>query len=240
VRNTGVSLSVAIMHVSSAVDRRKHVDSIVDATHGTAHVIEDTSRAGPWPTAKRAWERCAQSGSHALVIQDDAIPCVAFMDQLSGAIAARPGSVIGLYTQRRQAVAKARDAGSSWIWGPDAVYGVAIVMPVPMVDAFLSWERSHIRSDYPHDDNRVALWARSLGIGCWITCPQLVDHAQGPSLLRHRWANGGAPWPIGSDISAVDWSAGLMNPARLPASVQAWRALIDPEESRRWPTPSPY
>lgn len=231
------TLSVAIMHAPWSKPRAARVEALA-ASVGPAHIVHAVRGAGVWDTARRAWEWGAGDGaSHHLVLQDDAIPCAGFRDRVLEAIAARPRHVVTLYTHRAQQVAAARASGRAWCWGPDAAYGLAILMPRERVADFLAWERASVRPEYPHDDNRLTLWCRSTGEGVWVTCPQLVDHARLPSTLAHSWP-GGAPWfePL---PGAIDWTAGTADPVRIPANVRAHVALIDPSEARRWPIARP-
>lgn len=223
-----VRITAAIMHVPG-VGRDDSLASIVSALEPMkAEIVADPERRGVWPTARRAWVTGLDAGgTHHLVIQDDAAPCSRFRELLSSAVAQKPDAILSLFTMRRLPVEEARGRGLSWAWGPDAAYGLALLMPVGMIGAMLAWEREHIREDYPHDDNRVALFARASGLGVWLTCPQLVNHGALPSLLGHRWSSHGAPWLSGGDD--VDWTAGADAPVHIPANVRWRAALRDPE-----------
>lgn len=230
----GVTLSIAVMHAPWARARAERLASLVTDLGG-ALVVEAVRGAGVWDTARRAWLAHAPEATHHLVVQDDAEPCARFRERALGAIAARPAHVVTLYTHRAREVARAREAGASWCWGPDCAYGVASLMPVGMIASFLAWEKAHVRANYPHDDNRLGLWARATGRGAWTTVPQLVDHADLPSTLRHRWTQR-APCPAGDD--EIHWERGLVDPVRIPRAVPA-SALLDPTEVSSWPAPSP-
>jgi hypothetical protein len=222
------------MHAPWSEVRTARLASLVAALGG-ADVVSAMRGAGVWDTARRAWLAHAPGATHHLVVQDDAEPCALFRERVLDAIAARPAHVVTLYTHRAREVASARERGAAWCWGPDAVYGVASLLPVAWIAPFLAWEREHVRADYPHDDNRLGLWARATGRGVWTTCPQLVDHASLPSTLRHRWTQR-APWPAGDDD--IHWERGTADPVRIPLTVPARHALIDPTEVCTWPKPS--
>ena len=231
----GVTLSITVMHAPWSRARAERIDALV-ADLGGAYVVEAVRGAGVWDTARRAWLAHGALATHHLVVQDDAVPCARFRERVLGAIAARPAHVVTLYTHRAREVAAARERGDAWAWGPDCAYGVASILPCEMIAPFLAWSEAHVRADYPHDDNRLGLWARATGRGVWTTVPQLVDHAPLPSTLRHRWTQG-APCPAGDD--EIHWERGLVDPVVIRANVSTRHALIDPTEVSTWPSPSP-
>ena len=221
-----MSVAVAIMHVPTARGRPEIVRQLL-AQWPHADVVEDRRREGAWPTARRAWERLAATGStHALLLQDDAIPCDDMALQVLAARDAIPEGLLSFYTRRARFVATAREADSSWYWSPDGAYGLALLMPREWIHSMLAWGDREIEPSYPHDDNRVSLWARSSGCGVFVSCPSLVTHADLPSLLGHRWAHTpGLEWR-GHDRAPIDWSRGASSPPRMRATVRTKGALL--------------
>lgn len=239
---TGITVHVSLMHAPWS-NRWRYVRAAAAACEHPSivgfRVVNDTLREGVWPTARRAWEVGAISAaSHVLVLQDDVHLCHAFPDNISAVVAARPAHILSLFSMGRGDVLKAKERGVSWAWGPDAAYGQALLMPRDEVRRFLAWEVDHVRPDYPHDDNRVAMYARCTGQGIWVPCPNLVNHGEpGASLLghsnRHRVARWYDPTP-----AHVDWSLGLDAPVRLSPTVDPRPILRDPSLARRPPRPT--
>jgi len=236
-----VRLAVAIMHAPWATERAAHVKRLARALDGHCEaltVVKDIDRLGVWPTARKAWGLAASyCTTHVAVMQDDALPCENFGSLMTGAIAANPHEVITLHSMSRRFVDEARERGSAWAWGPDAAYGQAMIMPRELVMEFLQWSERHIAPSFKHDDDRLGLWARCTGRGVYVTCPNLIDHAEPTrSLLGHSDCRRVARWF--SDGSPVDWHRGLRNPVRATATLDL-RHVLGASRTRPAPSPDP-
>ena len=163
-----------------------------------AHAIVYDQGLGEWETMARAW-RVAQDAAtkghmtHALVLQDDAIPVEGFTRTVLAAIDQHPEKPLSLYLGRKKparwetnvafAVNVAEREGFSWLQSSHLLHGVALVMPAPWIAPMLAWCR---KSNAPYDE-RIGFWIRNvLRVPVLYPQPSLVDHNDDtPSLVRH-------------------------------------------------------
>lgn len=173
---------------------------------------------GEWDTHSRAWMACLErtGTTHGLVLEDDAIPCWEFMGGPRRAIERFPDSAISLYFgdhenkyNRASRVRRARDAarlaGSfddvSWISTPGLWWGVAVILPVAWIEPMLAYWSKRKTGLY---DERISKWITMHEKGPVLnTWPSLVDHADGPSLLRRNRKPGRKAFRTAQ--SALDW-----------------------------------
>lgn len=156
-----------------------------------AELFVDTDRLGAWGNHERALRWAAgQPASHALIVQDDAVPVPDFRDHAAQAIAHRPEGLIGFYVGRTRpraeqvarAVHAAEQVHASWLSADTLLWGVATAVPTADIPRLLAYVR-HAR--YPYD-LRLGLWYRDHGIPVHYTWPSLVEHADGPSVIPRR------------------------------------------------------
>ena len=176
-------------------------------------VVEDPKREGVWPTTKRAWKRLwVTTGTHALVLQDDMLPCLGFYSLATAAIEANPSVPICFFTMRRMTLVEpARRAGLSWAAAPDVAIGGSTVMPMHLLEDFLKWEARNVDPAYPHDDGRLCLWAIDTKRLIWVTIPSLLQHVGDKSTLGHGGLDRTAGW-YEDNPPDIDWTKGLYRP----------------------------
>lgn len=144
-----------------------------------------------WRTAKRAWQLHNPEADWHLLLQDDAILTPGLMDTLVGALEhVPPRCIISLYAGTGRPIPwvwqklseQADVAGASWIVGPRSMWGVALLLPVPVIGEMIAY------CDTQHgipDDMRVGRWARRQRYEAWFPWPCLVDHPDDESLVGH-------------------------------------------------------
>ena len=198
----------------------------------------DDHHKGVWWNARRAWEHLSlSSADYVLLIQDDVRLCIDFRAAIPWMLSHLPGpSIVGLFCSgKNRMMVNAQEVKASWIEASE-VWGQAIVMPRGWVQGMLEWLDKRIKESWPHDDNRVSLWASCTGHPMRITVPSLVDHLPDfKSTMGH--AVSGSPIPcVGSGL-AVNWHEPSFVAGRpLPRS-KYQTALIDPEAFfREYPT----
>ena len=205
-----MTVSMSIMHASFDPERRAMLHALLRSLGDSESylakslvsydVIADSRRAGPWPTAKRAWQSGVTSGAtHHLVLQDDTIAVPGLLASLPAIVNAVPDQIISLWCNRPTVMRGAAMAGSCWIRGTSA-RGPALLMPTDVVDEFLRWQSRAIRAGAP-DDVRVSLYAHAHKRHIWSTVPSLVEHIGKESTLGHprgRWTHAGM---LASDAS---------------------------------------
>jgi hypothetical protein len=220
-----VSIALSVIHAAWSPARRVMMmdlerkiggRSVIESETVGYRVSKDMDKRGVWPPAKAAWQFVAStSATHGLVIQDDAIPCTDFLKGVRQAISERPDDPICYWSMRRNIISRARDQGSSWFTSADAVMGIALSMPVPMISDFLCWQAQHVDPALPDDDRRLCLY---LVYGAkrrlWTTVPSLVEHAApSESLLGNGNSRRVATWwADGTSATTIDWSQGASSP----------------------------
>lgn len=232
-------LSMAIMHGAFNERRRACVEGLVrkigvkqiqdllfDFT-----VVQDWHKQGPWPVARECWTRALESsGSHHLVLQDDATICEDFLEGCLALIAAKPDNPISLYSNRKICEkAKAEDA--RWVMIPDGTWGVAMILPKSLITEFLDWSDRHIHPTFRPYDSRLAMFCVKQKIEVFCPTPSLADHeGHAPSLIgndrtpRSRTAR----WFIGGQSPLdLDWKGGkeLRGPNNLSSTY--WKHYRD-------------
>src|SRR5690606_30804238 len=122
-----------------------------------AELFVDTDRLGAWGNHERALRWAAgQPASHALIVQDDAVPVPDFRDHAAQAIAHRPEGLIGFYVGRQRprarlvehAVHTADAVGASWLCADTLLWGVATAVPTGDIPRLLAYVRD---ARYPYD-----------------------------------------------------------------------------------------
>lgn len=214
-----VDLNIAVTCVMSDAVRRADLVTLRRRI-GRPVIVIDGDGLGLWPAVRRAWQTLMiSSGTHALVMAEDMLPCRRFYDLATAALEARSDSLVNFFTPRLETlVAPARERGVHWGLGADATWGGSVAMPREWIGEFLRWEAEMISPDYPHDDGRLALWAIETGREVWVTVPSLLQHV---GASRSVTGHGGitrnrvAAWYV-DDPGDIDWTLGLLNPARSP------------------------
>ena len=225
-------LSASIM---AHPDRVHEVEKLVDRLDRPVPVAWDDE--GPpsgngdrvWRTARRGWNLADPEADWHVLIQDDAVPCADLLAGLERALAFVPQDVVVspyLGTGRNvpirwEAMANAADrAGAQWVRSLKLMWGVCIVLPVPLIADMIEFAD---RRAGVADDMRVAGWAEKREREVWYPWPSLIDHLPIPSLTKHRAKERVARrWHEGSALE-INWTA---------------RAVTDPMLARRQPARS--
>lgn len=228
-----VRVSVAITHLPG---RDRWLPGMLEAFRGLpVEVVEDTRREGCWPTVRRAWAARPAAATHHLVVSDDLLVCRDFAPAIRRAVEAVPGKPIGPFCPN-SVVHKAAKVGGAWAltW---KIWGVAALLPVSMIDAFLAHDSRHHRPEHRHDDTRLVVFAVLNGMRFWNTVPSLLEHdgAEDSTLGNHPPISRRARRFIGLDASPlrIDWTKGRDNPpCGSSVSLSAYRdVFMEPE---RW------
>ena len=174
-----------------------HPDRLIAATElaATVHGVLalDDNGIGAGANHARAWEfTTALESEWALVLEDDAEPVTGFMNQAEQALAAAPEPVVSLYLGRTRpvrwqteriapAVAVADQQGAHWIASTHVLHAVAVAIHA---DLRADWLDFAAANTLPPDE-RLTAWCISRGHRVAYSHPSLVDHADGPTLVRH-------------------------------------------------------
>jgi GR25 family glycosyltransferase involved in LPS biosynthesis len=165
-----------------------------DLAHQLGAVITiDDGTAGADANHLKAWDMVNALGSRwSAVMEDDAVPVRGFLEQAEAALAAAPAPVVSFYvgTGRpvrwqdsiTRAIATADRVGAHWITCNHLLHAVAVAIRTDLVEDWLSWSPT---SNRPIDE-RLTAWCLTRKHQVAYTWPCLVDHADGPTLVKHR------------------------------------------------------
>jgi hypothetical protein len=147
-----------------------------------------------WDTRKRAMQICDRSANYVLVIQDDAIIGKDFYKNVEKEIREHPGNAYSFYFgNRKKLLEKAKKAEKQngilmgWV-----SWGVAICLPMNIIDDLMQWCDKNIHLRYrKHDDTMIAKYLCAKRINTWYPIPSLVDHRTEERSLVDSQVGGG-------------------------------------------------
>lgn len=146
-----------------------------------------------------------------MVIEDDAEPIPGFAEQLHQALPMSPAPIVSLYLGRRRppqwqnrilaAIAQAANTDSPWIISTHLLHAVGYAIRTDLLPSLLAHHSRH-----PIDEH-IGDWARRHGHTIAYTVPSLIDHADLPTIIRHRDGQPRRPgrraWTVGP---RTDWN----------------------------------
>ena len=191
------SLAVAVVGHVDRIEQGKALAHDLDA-----ELFVDDAGLGEWANHARALAWAAeQSASHALIVQDDAVPVLGMLDHAHWAAGSYPGGPIGCYVGRvrprptavTRAVRRAEQLDASWLEADTLLWGVATIIPTADIPDILDRPCS-----LPYDE-RIGEHYRRRRIPVRYTWPSLVDHADMPSVIEGRRERrlGRVAWRVG-------------------------------------------
>lgn len=219
------SLSASIM----AHPKRAHlIPRLTERLGLSADDVAWDRRSERWDTGRRAWEMYDPTADYHLVIQDDAVVAADLIPGLEKALDHVPAeaNVCPFIGTRRpaqrvvqQLIRTAERKKASWIEFPSLFWGVAIIVPTPVIGDMLAFGDSI--TAYPNYDKRIGqFFVQRLHWPTYCTWPNLVDHrddleslcGHGAGRVAHRFA--------GEQASAldVDWGGTVAKYGGLPPS----------------------
>ncbi len=184
------------------------------------HVEAAPGRPHEW--SERQWRGAigaaeGREATHALLLNDDMVPCDSFLAALDRVVAARPNHIINLYNTHPLA-REAQKRGLSWLTSPDGLIGNAYVLPVPALRAFLEWRAAELEPGTVEglsEDQLLNLWAMATGAIIWHTVPALVQHDTSvPSCYGNTQMRRALVGPR-ADMLAVDWDTDALHTGRI-------------------------
>lgn len=153
---------------------------------GADKIYFDDGTLGCEGNHRWAWAdlaRNAEDDEFLVVIEDDALPCNDFREQLDAALRVAPTDVVSLYLGKsrpiqwqgfvRQAVSRAGLEDACWITANAMLHAVGVAIRGPdLVESMLNRTS---QSSRPIDD-RITMWVRQFGHEVSYCWPSLVDH----------------------------------------------------------------
>jgi hypothetical protein len=217
-------LAVSIMHAAWSQPRRATVTRLLRDLGSLPDVdiavCRDTTETPPemrrshlrhvQRTTMLTGLRAAPDG-WVLTLEDDALVVRDFLSAVLNITRAPAGEHVVTFLSSRKRYYDAVKSGARWWRCPDAVSSVATLYPARLLSDFLGWSSSYVSPEYPYLDGRIALWCCSRRDPAWVTCPSLVGHRVGPSLLGGAISLGrtfSSFDPDMGDAAGIDWRAG--------------------------------
>ena len=141
----------------------------------------------------KVWTALAHSPTPwALVLEDDAQPVDRFLKQLGMALTAAPAPIVSLYlgtsrpaswqTRIQKVVTRADQADACYITATHLLHAVAVAIHTELITDMLN----HLTPDKPID-NAITQWAHNQHHTIAYTWPSLVNHNDGPTLVKHTY-----------------------------------------------------
>lgn len=182
------------MLVSTAVvahSARKHHAYDLAATLDASLAYDPAGTYGPGTNHRRAWQLANTSAAHwIMVVEDDALPCADFINQLAALLPTAPTPVVSLYLgtnypphlapRALRAQAEAARQGEPWLTLATCNHAVALAIRQPLVDHMLA----NIDTDLPIDE-AISDWATQHGHAISYPTISLVDHRDEPTVINH-------------------------------------------------------
>lgn len=202
-----IRVSVAIM---AHPRRAAFVPELKATLDRPAEVVWDDGSNSRWGTGRRALLAYDPTATHHLVLQDDSViprDLVAGVEQM---LTHAPEDVpvclyVGKVRPYKEMVAeyvKRAAGGASWLVMDRLNWGVAVILPVSMIEAVVA---AGDAQTIPNYDSRMSTFFEAKGIPVWYPWPSLVDHRESPSLVPGRVGAGRVAHQfIGVDTSALD------------------------------------
>jgi hypothetical protein len=179
--------------VSVSIGVVAHQDRLIDAWD-LAHVTcasflsVDNGDLGVSGNHSKVWHYLAAEPSDwSVVLEDDAIVCDGFLEQLNMVLAVAPSDIVGLYLGTsyppawQQFIEHVQPDPSHWAMAVNLIHGVGTCVRSRLVPDMCKWIDG-FSSDYPVDA-AISEWARAHGIQIGYTRPSLVNHKDGPTLI---------------------------------------------------------
>lgn len=185
-----VTLSVAVMtHPARAAQAEKLAGDLQGCP---VQVIQDPApERGPatMRTARAAWAAVAPDATHHLVLQDDVVPVPGFLDEVRRAVRAHPGHALAFFAEwgSRSAtpIRIAALCGHAWAEVVDFyIPAQALALPAAVAraaDGYLATQ-----SEDTPDDIALHGYLHGAGVPVWVSVPNLVEHADTPSLIGNQ------------------------------------------------------
>jgi len=200
-----VNLAIRIV---STPERAGLADALQHRIGG--EIIVDPGCRGTFGNHKAALASVTDA-THAVIVEDDAIPCPDFIEHVEHLIAERPTHLIGLYVgrsrpQRIQPILEPLVAQADW-WLDDARvtdrlrWGVGYTMPAADIPAVLEHLNSGSQHAWIAADSRIGAWHADRGLLSY-PIPSPLDHNDDVPSTTSRHGQGRRAWAHCSEVHA--------------------------------------
>lgn len=208
----GIALGI-VAHQARQVDASCLADTV-----NAAVVSVDTGRLGCDNNHKAVYRQLMGCGTEwVCVLEDDVIPVINFGGQLAKIAASAPTPIVSLYLGRQRppqyqariadAIAKAHAHDAHYIVTDRLLSAQGVLMATRLVPDMLDKLR------WLPIDEGISRWAQRAGHRIAYSVPSVIEHRDGPTLVRHRDGKprppGRTAWTVGTRSvwtpDSVDW-----------------------------------
>lgn len=224
-----MKINIAIVAHHERKEQAKALADLVDADH----ISMDLGDKGANKNHRDAWTwHQHHYADWAVTLEDDAVPCKDFRNELEKALTVTPTHLVSLYLGRMKpegwqdtiehALLRADKEKACWITGAHNLHAVGIACSGQIVRA-LTYTLA-LYSVYPTDE-AISLWCSRNAVDLAHSVPSLVDHADIPTLIRHGDGEeripGRVAWRHGTRRKWSSTSVPLIAPKLSPRESQA-------------------
>lgn len=200
----GLSHNIGVVaHLERADQAHKLMDALP-----AAYMSMDNGSLGCEANHRKAWTYLAGKKTEwGVVLEDDALPVTNFREQAEQALAVAPSPIVSFYLGRHrpphwqstihQATDKASADDACFITSTHLLHAVAVAIRTDLIADMLTHTETSVRPwDYA-----IAAWAVDGDISVSYTWPSLVDHQDGPTVVKHPDGKARTPgrvaWRVG-------------------------------------------
>ena len=180
---------LATIGVVAHLQRLSQAEALADQVQAD-YIAYDDGTLGCEGNHRRVWEWHAEHPADwAITMEDDAQPVEHFRYQLEQALTQAPTPIVSLYLgtgnppewepAKQLAINNAIHADANWIISHHLLHAVAVCIRTEHLPSLLQYT-----SDLPADFH-ISRWAEQSGHMIAYTHPSLVDHNDGPTLVKH-------------------------------------------------------
>ena len=187
-------LATLVQHHPSRADL---LPALLARLPADAMVVTDPDPDGvpnPWRCYRACLESVPANATHALIVQDDAVPHPQFPELASIVVGAKPDRIVVMFhasvppISARRMGARAH-SGHRWsdMNSHELLPVVATSWPAGIARSFLEWACEHMRPHDRSDDALASKFIRAKAICPIATIPSLVQHTDDvPSTIRRK------------------------------------------------------
>ena len=160
-------------NVSAVPERMGHARAIAKATGGVIHLDKPKSGTS-WTNYRKALLR--GGGDWIVSVDDDAILCPGFVDNMHRALKVCPGDVACFYSNDGAVVNAGKRFDASWLGTTRKLWGICWAIKSKHAQDIVDLVDRMIRPDYHSGDQRLLFWALMRRFPVWVSLPSLVKH----------------------------------------------------------------
>ena len=200
-------MNAVMMHYPADQERVATFERVRAAYNGHVDVLVDYLGVGPVKMHRACWT--VAKGTHAIVLQDDLLPCRNLLQALDRIAEVLPNDPVCIYDMNISSLHTISRRGDVWRRMKCDNWGGSVMLPRSWISRILAWEKYAIVPQ--KDDAKVlSLYAQAHDRFFYHTS-QLLQHIGAHSTLHHGRVYSPSPWFVGEtfDAMSIDWTRGV-------------------------------